>query len=946
MKGKKQTKKWSYSPLGKGFRGFLCMVTFCVFCVSAAFMIYAVDNYGVDIITKPKDSYYETDMYQYELHVEMNNILSHIVALEEDNIPNDTLAILHMSDGKIHYYDEQAIGETLQYNYDFGHAMEDIAGFEVNEPKAIDGVDLYDFEELKAFLASKDIAIDYVYYNQSAFVKLFEEEGLLNTNQRFSEDFSEDAYFVFKNYEVTKKKSSQEVEETNEETTTTEQSNVLKEKAEESTISSDDQIVVETEEVILTPYSVNSYAVYEPDSQLFYSTEDDYFDEMDTYIYHVDDLLFHLEDVGEKGSYYNSIIMPLLKSYNISVNEIVTAIYNPYSIMLAAEEELASCAHRGVYYYLQLDENTCYTNVESEQDILTMSEYYRFEKTADGKLEQTHSEMLPDAKNLYSIKDSFADFPVSTVFCFGFMDDNLMWESSATNLVQGADAYMWVKNSIYYIIALTIVSFLFLMVQAVWLIYTTGRRYKGDTEVKLNMFDRWYTEIWAVVIASLLVLSVIGALLVYEEAGYYSQSMEMIGICTVIGVLPFGFFFMMLTLSFARRLKAHNIWNRLLIVKLIKFIYNKIKNKDAELDGENGETKKSSAAVLALQKVWNRCKEAYYNIKGTRKLLLAFIIFVIVEIIIVFIGMNNDLYAAPAFVYFLLLQVLAVLALIWVVRDIEKLAKGVEAITKGNLDSKVEINEKTSIFGELADGVNHIGDGLKSAVETSLKDERMKTELITNVSHDLKTPLTSIINYVDLLKKQDMPNDDAKHYVEVLDSKAQRLKQLTEDLVEAAKATSGNIELEMMPLTFDELMKQALGEFEDKYEKKNLTIIASYPEEPAVVMADGRRLFRIIENVLQNIYKYAMEGTRVYADLSKEEGVVTFTLKNVSAAPLNISPDELMERFTRGDSSRTTDGSGLGLSIAKDLTRLQNGEFEIQLDGDLFKVIIRFPEYK
>ena len=191
-----------------------------------------------------------------------------------------------------------------------------------------------------------------------------------------------------------------------------------------------------------------------------------------------------------------------------------------------------------------------------------------------------------------------------------------------------------------------------------------------------------------------------------------------------------------------------------------------------------------------------------------------------------------------------------------------------------------------------------------------------------------------------------MPTPEAEHYVEVLDSKAWRLRQLTEDLVEAAKATSGNIELEMMPLAFDELMKQALGEFEDKFVSRDLAVVSHYPEEPAMVMADGRRIYRIIENVLQNAYKYALPGTRIYADLTDMDGTVTLTLKNISAAPLNISPDELMERFTRGDAARTTEGSGLGLSIAKDLTRLQGGTFKIILDGDLFKVLIAFPELK
>jgi len=492
-----------------------------------------------------------------------------------------------------------------------------------------------------------------------------------------------------------------------------------------------------------------------------------------------------------------------------------------------------------------------------------------------------------------------------------------------------------------------VVTFLLLMVQTIWLIRTTGRRYKGDTEVSLNFFDRFYTEIWAIILVGIMFASALFAYCLFEEAMYTLRLVFVVGY-TALAALIFGFCFMVLTLSFVRRIKAHNLWNRMLFVKLVKYIINKFRGRKVVNDVDSEETieRQKTAIEKAFNKFWNRCKETIYSIKGTRKLLLAFIIFMFVEIVVVLVGLDSTAHRETACFIFIVLQAIALVAVIWVIKDIDKLAEGVKEITKGNLDNKVEIDEKISVFGELAHGINHIGDGLKQAVETSLKDERMKTELITNVSHDLKTPLTSIINYVDLLKKQEMPNDDAKHYVEVLDGKAQRLKQLTEDLVEAAKATSGNIELEMMPITFDELMKQALGEFEDKFEKKNLTVIASYPKEPAVVLADGRRLFRIIENVLQNIYKYAMEGTRVYADLSRDEELVTFTLKNVSAAPLNISPEELMERFTRGDSSRTTEGSGLGLSIAKDLTRLQNGEFEIQLDGDLFKVIIKFPIHK
>jgi signal transduction histidine kinase len=208
----------------------------------------------------------------------------------------------------------------------------------------------------------------------------------------------------------------------------------------------------------------------------------------------------------------------------------------------------------------------------------------------------------------------------------------------------------------------------------------------------------------------------------------------------------------------------------------------------------------------------------------------------------------------------------------------------------------------------------------------------------------LKTPLTSIINYIELLKGEEMPTPEAAHYVEVLDAKAQRLRLLTEDLVEAAKATSGNLELSMMPLAFDELMRQALGEWEEKLAQRQLQVVADYPKEPIMVLADGRRLFRVLDNVLQNVCKYAMQGTRVYVGLCRKDGQVEFVMKNISEAQLNIQPEELMERFTRGDSARTTEGSGLGLSIAKDFVRLQGGELEIVLDGDLFKVVIRFPE--
>lgn len=220
----------------------------------------------------------------------------------------------------------------------------------------------------------------------------------------------------------------------------------------------------------------------------------------------------------------------------------------------------------------------------------------------------------------------------------------------------------------------------------------------------------------------------------------------------------------------------------------------------------------------------------------------------------------------------------------------------------------------------------------------------MKTELITNVSHDIKTPLTSIINYIDLLKRAKPQGENVDHYLEVLTQKSQRLKQLIEDLVEASKASSGALPLEKRNLDLTELIQQAAGEFQEKLIQKNLLLMVDFPQEPVMVFADGRRMFRILENLLQNVYKYAMEHTRVYLDLKvEEEKKAVLMLRNISAAPLNISEEELTERFVRGEESRTTEGSGLGLSIAKDLTRLQEGEFILKIDGDLFKIMLVFP---
>ncbi len=274
-----------------------------------------------------------------------------------------------------------------------------------------------------------------------------------------------------------------------------------------------------------------------------------------------------------------------------------------------------------------------------------------------------------------------------------------------------------------------------------------------------------------------------------------------------------------------------------------------------------------------------------------------------------------------------------------------EIVEGINRIRDGEVDFKLATNNLHGASREMADAVNNIGEGIRKAVKTSMKDEQMKTDLITNVSHDIKTPLTSIINYVDLLKRLKMEQEPAKSYIDILDNKAQRLKQLTDDLVEASKISSGNIVLNKEKLNLTELINQSFGEFSEKLEEKNLQVIFADNNVSAFIYADSRRMWRVVENLFNNICKYAMEGTRVYVDMLSEDGRIGVSFKNISKQQMNIRPEELTERFIRGDSSRSTEGSGLGLSIAQSLVQVQGGSFQIYLDGDLFKVVIEFPEY-
>lgn len=432
----------------------------------------------------------------------------------------------------------------------------------------------------------------------------------------------------------------------------------------------------------------------------------------------------------------------------------------------------------------------------------------------------------------------------------------------------------------------------------VYLTMAAGRSTDEERTIRLNRFDHIKTE------AALLLIAVpaVALLAAASLLSVYDLGMTEFALLGGGIALLFNLLFLSGYLSLVRRMKSKTLWA-------------------------------NSVCCAAYRGL----KLALRNRKATTKTLLSYGGFLALNILFLCLGGWG----------FFLAVVFDCAAGVFLMRQAvqrQRILDGIGKIAEGDLKHQIPVERLEGDNLVLAEAVNQIGKGLSSAVEKSIKDERLKSDLITNVSHDIKTPLTSIINYVDLLKREDIQNERAKNYIAILEDKALRLKHLTDDLVEASKISSGNVKLELTRINFQELINQTNGEFSEKFEDKGLRFVVSMPEEPVVIEADGRRLWRIIENLYNNAAKYAMPNTRVYVELTIVGHMVRFSIKNISEQPLNIEAGELTERFIRGDVARSTEGSGLGLSIAKNLTELQKGRFDIYLDGDLFKVTIIFPE--
>lgn len=445
----------------------------------------------------------------------------------------------------------------------------------------------------------------------------------------------------------------------------------------------------------------------------------------------------------------------------------------------------------------------------------------------------------------------------------------------------------------------TVVSFVFLMCAA---------GYHENTETpKLSWFDKVFFEL---ILAVLIVLAM-GEFVILDHINAFSISMAIWAIFIVL----FDTAILLLTCtSLTARLRCKSFWKTTLIYTILRAIWTILKK----------------IALLVAKVV------AY--IPALWQLIIGVVLFCVLEFILLLTWGIEDIICL-----FIIKKLIFIPLIFYVAIMLFKLEQTGKKIASADMTATVDTKYFFGTFKKQGENLNNIKLGIAQAVEDKMKSERFKTELITNVSHDIKTPLTSIINYVDLLGKEDLQNENAKEYIQIISKHSDRLKKLVVDLVDASKASSGVLQLDMQPLKIDVLLEQIAGEYIERLKGNNLELIMRKPEESIQIMADGQRIYRVFDNLMSNICKYALPNTRVYLLLERNNNTATISFKNISATELDMSANDLMERFVRGDKSRNTEGSGLGLSIAESLTTLQNGEFNIQLDGDLFKIVISFP---
>ena len=565
-----------------------------------------------------------------------------------------------------------------------------------------------------------------------------------------------------------------------------------------------------------------------------------------------------------------------------------------------------------IYLLVNEEAKIAYTNIQQtsktntieklKQEIISNNKYWSISNNQI----QTNIERLSE-ENIVRNEDlqKISEFSMNKQYYTAF-DETVQNIDSSSDITLNRALYNQTKSLYKYSYSTLIISIIIGSIELIYLIYSLGY-VKNKEEIYLSWLDKIPLEI----------LFFGYCLLFFVEAALLVMCLSVISVdvnlCVML-IMLVGYFSVLSALygagTLLKRIKAHTFFKNSITYRILKWLIQKYKNVKN---------------IISSNK----------NLGG--KIALYFIGIVTVSILIGLIFKEFGI-------------LLDIVFWIWcyykIMKEVDKFKQihdATEKIYKGDTNIKLDESLYTGVLKELAIYINDIAGGFSNAIKESLKSERLKTELITNVSHDIKTPLTSIINYVNLLKQENIQNEKAKEYIEVLDNKSQRLKKLIEDLVEASKASSGNIKINKEVLNVKELLNQVTGEFEDKFNSRGLNIISKLPEKTVYIKVDSRYLYRVLENIYSNVAKYAEENTRVYIDcILEEENTVAIYVKNISKDELNISADELMQRFVRGDKSRNTEGSGLGLSIAKSLTELQDGTFNIYLDGDLFKVAIKF----
>lgn len=462
-------------------------------------------------------------------------------------------------------------------------------------------------------------------------------------------------------------------------------------------------------------------------------------------------------------------------------------------------------------------------------------------------------------------------------------------------------------DELYYFITFGIINIFLIIFLIIYLICAAGHKKGSDTPQK-NLLDKIPFDIYTVMYIFLGWLEV-GSL----DILYYRFSETWAYAVSAIYIIVDYILILSYILSVSTRIKTKSLIKNTIVYRLLSFVFKYLKIPLNMLVSviRSIPLIPKTAIVTTLIFLLNWGLLASWNENDS--LILLFV---------------EGIILIPIFFYFVIC--------------LKKLQNAGQRIAMGDLEHKVDTAYMIADFKEYGETLNNIGDGLSKAVNEKIKSERLKTELITNVSHDIKTPLTSIINYVDLIKKEEPQNENVRDYIDILDRQSNRLKKLIEDLIEASKASTGNISVEKEPCDLGILLSQTVGEFDERLKRKNLDIIVGEYKEQLTVMADRRHLWRVFDNLMSNICKYSQNGTRVYLTLNKIDNQAVITFRNISENQLYVSGDELTERFVRGDSSRNTEGSGLDLSIAKSLVELQGGVMQIHIDGDLFKVVISF----